>query len=240
MSTQTTIGGKEIIERVMALGDEEVAGFSQRYFKTGEGEYGHGDRFVGIRAPLLRKLAREYQAISPDETLTLLRSPVHEVRALALLILTRAYERGDATAKGNVYRLYLDNTRHVNNWDLVDCSAPGIVGAHLAGGSTRPLVRLAKSSSIWERRIAIIATLFFIRRGEYDSTLELARLLLNDREDLIHKATGWMLREVGKRDQEALEGFLREHHGRMPRTMLRYAIERFPQALRKRYLEGKI
>src|SRR5207248_1357595 len=169
----------------------------------------------------------------------LLQSPVHEDRSLALLILADAATRGDAARRKQIYDLYLAHVRFVNNWDLVDVSAAAIVGGHLAGRSRRPLVRLAKSASLWERRIAVVATHHFIRRGEFADTLAVAELLLGDREDLIHKAVGWMLREVGQRDRAVLEGFLRRHR-RMPRTTLRYAIERFPEELRRAYLRGDV
>jgi 3-methyladenine DNA glycosylase AlkD len=165
----------------------------------------------------------------------LLQSPWHEARLLALLILVRQYTRM-SNARGAIYRLYLRNTHRVNNWDLVDLSAGQIVGAHLAERDRATLHLLARSRSLWERRIAIIATGIYIRRGEFGPTLRIARLLLEDPHDLIHKAVGWMLREVGKRDREAEEAFLRRYAHRMPRTMLRYAIERFPERLRRRYL----
>lgn len=230
----------EIRKRLAALGDPYVAAVSSRFFKTGPGEYGEGDRFRGIRVPVLRGLAREYQTISPPEAGRLLRSPFHEDRLLALLLLVRLYARGDGAAREKIYRLYLKNTRFINNWDLVDSSAEHIVGAHLRGRARGPLLRLAKSADLWERRIAVLATFHFIKRGEFGATLDIARVLLSDPEDLIHKATGWMLREVGRRDPEAEEGFLKEHRGRMPRTMLRYAIEKFPEEKRRRYLKGEV
>lgn len=212
---------------------------ARRYFKTGPGEYGEGDVFIGVRVPAVRRLAKEFRALPPEDAAELLRSPVHEERLLALHLLAGAYARGDDAVRGRVFETYLANTRHVNNWDLVDSSAADIVGAHLAGGGRTLLDRLAASPSPWERRIAIVATLRFIRRGELADTLRVAALLLGDRHDLIHKAVGWMLREVGKRDRAALEAFLREHGRGMPRTMLRYAIERFPEPLRRAWLRGE-
>jgi 3-methyladenine DNA glycosylase AlkD len=226
--------------RVRSLGDPDAARAAARYFKTGPGQYAEGDLFVGLRAATLRQLAREYRDLPPEQAVELLQSPVHEDRSLALLILADAATRGDAARKKQVYDLYLAHTRFVNNWDLVDVSAAAVVGGHLAERSRRPLVRLAKSASLWERRIAIVATQHFIRRGEFADTLAVAELLLGDREDLIHKAVGWMLREVGQRDRATLEGFLRRHHRRMPRTALRYAIERFPEDLRRAYLSGDV
>jgi 3-methyladenine DNA glycosylase AlkD len=206
------------------------------FFKCGPGEYGEGDRFLGIGVPALRKLARRYQELSLRELALLLRSPWHEERLLALLILVRQYARGAPRRREAIYRLYLRSRRGINNWDLVDCSAEHIVGAHLQGADSTMLTRLAGSRRLWDRRIAVLATFNYIKAGEYRETLRLSRLLLEDPHDLIHKAVGWMLREVGKRDRAAEEQFLRRHAARMPRTMLRYAIERFPPALRRHYL----
>jgi 3-methyladenine DNA glycosylase AlkD len=225
--------------RVRGLADPEDARSLQRFFKTGPGEYGEGDRFLGIRVPVLRRLAKEAAALPLEDAEELLRSPFHEERLLALLVLVRVYARGDAALRERIHAAYLANTRYVDNWDLVDSSAEQLVGAHLRDGDRSLLDRLAASDSLWERRIAIIATFHFIRRGEFADTLRIAGLLLHDRHDLIHKAVGWMLREVGKRDREAEEAFLREHCRAMPRTMLRYAVERFPEPLRLAYLRGE-
>ena len=227
----------EIRERLRGVATAERAAGAQRFFKTGPGEYGEGDRFLGVTVPDLRRVTREFEDLPLREVRKLLTSEWHEERALALLILVRQYERGDQQARDAIYDAYLRSTRHVNNWDLVDCSAAPIVGAQLSSKSRAPLRQLAKSSSLWERRIAIIATFHFIRRGEFDETLRIAEMLLTDRHDLIHKAVGWMLREVGSRDRAALEGFLDRHAATMPRTMLRYAIEKFPLPLRKRYMQ---
>ena len=231
---------QEIRARLRKLGDKERAKNSQWFFKTGPGEYGEGDRFLGIKVPELRKLAKEYQAIPLTETTQLLQSPIHEERLLALLILVRAFANGDERFKEIIYHLYLDNTQYINNWDLVDLSAVYIVGAFLMEKSKKPLYALAKSNSLWERRIAIIATFYFIKDGELTEPMKIARMLLSDKEDLIHKAVGWMLREVGKRHLATEERFLKEHYKKMPRTMLRYAIEKFPEPKRQRYLKGKI
>lgn len=211
------------------------AAVSRRYFKTGPGEYGAGDRFIGLTVPQVRSLAKRYRLLSRPETRRLLRSPIHEERLLALLILVEAYQRGDPQ---QIYDFYLQSTRHINNWDLVDCSAEHIIGAHLRERSRSPLVKLGRSNNLWERRIAIMATFHFIKRGELAPTLRIARLLLRDREDLIHKAVGWMLREAGQRDLPVAERFLRKHYRQMPRTMLRSAIEKFPESKRLRYLHG--
>ncbi|HEX7318695.1 MAG TPA: DNA alkylation repair protein [Pyrinomonadaceae bacterium] len=230
----------ELQERLKALGDARVAASSRRFFKTGPGEYGAGDLFRGIRVPVLRALAKEYQSVSSQEAGRLLRSPFHEDRLLALLLLVRLYARGDEAAREKIYRLYLKNTRYINNWDLVDSSAEHIVGAHLRERGRGPLRLLAKSADLWERRIAVLATFHYVKRGEFEETFRVARALLSDREDLIHKAVGWMLREVGKRDPLAEDGFLKKHYRRMPRTMLRYAVERFPEEKRRRYLKGEV
>ena len=230
----------ELQKRLKALGDPRVAEASRRFFKTGPGEYGEGDRFRGIRVPVLRSLAQEYQAVTVPDAGRLLGSPFHEDRLLALLILVRLYSRGDGASRGEIYRLYLRNARFINNWDLVDSSAEHIVGAFLRDRSRAPLRRLAKSGDLWERRIAVMATFHFVKRGEFGETFAVARALLSDREDLIHKAVGWMLREVGKRDPRAEEEFLKENYKRMTRVTLRYAIERFPDEKRRRYLKGEV
>jgi 3-methyladenine DNA glycosylase AlkD len=231
---------QSIQDELAALSNPQVAEHSQRYFKTGPGEYGEGDRFRGIRVPVLRKLAQRHKAIRLADVETLLHSPFHEDRLLALLILVRQFGRVGSQAQEKIYNLYLSNTRYINNWDLVDSSAGYIVGAYLLDRDRSPLVELARSSLLWERRIAIIATSYFIGQNQFAETLKVARVLLTDREDLIHKAVGWMLREIGQRDQATEEAFLREHYRQMPRTMLRYAIEKFPEPQRQAYLKGLI
>lgn len=229
-----------IRRQLRTLASAEDAAFLQGFFKTGPGQYGEGDRFLGIRVPVLRSVAREHRDLPLAAALELLRSRWHEERLLALIILVNAYAGGDAAARETIYRSYLTNTEFINNWDLVDTSAANIVGAHLWPDDVAPLVALAGSPSLWERRIAIVATHHFTRQKRYDPTLRISELLLRDRHDLIHKATGWMLREVGKRDQETLERFLRRHCKEMPRTALRYAIERFPKELRQHYMAGGV
>jgi 3-methyladenine DNA glycosylase AlkD len=226
--------------RLHSLASPETASFLQRFFKTGPGEYGQGDQFLGIRVPTLKKLTTEFQAVDLDHTIKLLHSPFHEARLLALLILVRKYLRGDEPERQRIYRLYMKNTGSINNWDLVDSSAPYIVGHYLVERSRRPLRTMARSDDLWQRRISIIATFAFIKRGDFAETLFIAEILRNDREDLIHKAVGWMLREIGKRDLPVEETFLRKHYKKMPRTMLRYAIEKFPEPKRKKYLNGQI
>lgn len=227
--------------RLQALADPSIASASQRFFKTGPGEYGHGDRFLGIRVPTLRKVAREFRGAPFAVALTMLRSPLHEERLLALLILVTRYARGTDAEQQHIYEQYLKHVpKHVNNWDLVDSSAHYIVGAHLVERDRSVLYELARSPHLWSRRVAIIATFRFIKQGSFDDTLAIAEQLLDDREDLMHKAVGWMLREVGNRDGAAAERFLRRHYRDMPRTMLRYAIEKLPERARLAYLEGTI
>ncbi|OPY78249.1 MAG: DNA alkylation repair enzyme [Syntrophorhabdus sp. PtaU1.Bin153] len=231
---------EQIQKRLQSLGDPKKAEVLRRFFKTGPGEYGNGDIFAGITVPEIRKLSREYETLSLPEISELLRSPLHESRTLALLLLIRAYKKGDVLLREKICDLYLENTRFVNNWDLVDISAEHIVGSHFRDHNREPLHALAASSLLWERRIAIVSTFHYIKQGDFTETLHIADLLLKDREDLIHKAVGWMLREVGKRSQETEESFLKTHYKQMPRTMLRYAIERFPEDLRQRYLKGEV
>ena len=220
------------------LASKEIAEHSQRFFKTGKGQYGEGDRFLGIRVPALRELARQHRGVSVEEASRMLESQFHEERLLALFLLVGVFKKADDEGRKAIYELYLASTRFINNWDLVDCSAEHIVGAYLRERDRKPLYDLARSNSLWERRIAIMSTFHFIRHSEFTDTLRIAEILLGDKEDLIHKAVGWMLREVGKRDAEAEEQFLKNHCREMPRTMLRYAIEKFPQPKRRMYLSG--
>lgn len=224
--------------RLRSLGCPQQAAILSRFFKTGPGQYGEGDRFIGVKVPVTRKVAREFKSLPLSEVECLLHSEIHEERLLALVILVGQFEQGDDAARKTIYRFYLANTKHINNWDLVDLSAPQIVGGYLEHRSRKPLDGLAKSASLWERRISILATHWFIRHGDFADTLKIAEKLLPDKEDLIHKAVGWMLREVGKRDVATLEEFLGQHCRAMPRTMLRYAIERFPDDKRRAYLTG--
>jgi 3-methyladenine DNA glycosylase AlkD len=221
---------------VRSLGNPDHASTLSRFFKTGPGEYAEGDCFLGIRVPELRRLSRVHREATLPTITVLLRSRWHEERLLALFLLVGRYERGTAPERARIFELYLRHTRYINNWDLVDSSAGHILGAHLEGRRHATLTRLARSPVLWERRMAILATSHDIGRGEYGETLRVARLLLHDPHDLIHKAVGWMLREVGKRDRRVAETFLRTHAPDMPRTMLRYATERFPARLRRQYL----
>lgn len=208
----------------------------QRFFRTGRGEYGEGDVFLGVTVPGSRRVAKKYADISLQDVKMLLHSKIHEERMVALLILVDKY-RSDPEG---MVRFYLDNLAHVNNWDLVDLTAPKILGAFLQCRDRSLLYRLARSGNLWERRVAIITTQAFIKEGDFDDTIKIAGILLGDENDLIHKAVGWMLREVGKNDMAAEEAFLKKHYREMPRTMLRYAIERFPERKRRAYLEGRV
>jgi 3-methyladenine DNA glycosylase AlkD len=226
-----------MIRALHAQADRTRVPALQRFFRTGPGEYGHGDRFIGVRVPAIRAFCRQFSGASLDEIDALLHSPIHEARLLAVLLLVQAFRAGSELERRRIYRLYLSRTRYINSWDLVDSSAPHIVGAWLATRRRAPLRRLARSRSLWERRIAILATRHFTRHGNLEDTFALADALLTDSHDLIHKAVGWMLREAGGRDPGELRRFLASRHGRMPRTMLRYAIEKFPEAERRRYLK---
>jgi 3-methyladenine DNA glycosylase AlkD len=230
---------EKILSRLRELGDSNIAAHSQRFFKTGPGEYGEGDKFLGIRVPIIRTCVREYREISLQDTVELLKSPFHEARLLAVLMLVAKYSAAKKDAEREViYRSYLRHTEFINNWDLVDSSAEHIVGAHLFGKDRKPVYRLARSKSLWERRIGVMSTFHFVKREDFSDTLAIAELLLGDREDLIHKAVGWMLREVGKRNPGNEERFLAKHYKQMPRTMLRYAIEKLPETERLAYLHG--
>ena len=219
------------------LKNPEKAKLLARFFKTGKGEYGEGDVFLGIMVPDSRKIAIKYKNLSFSEIKTLLNSKIHEGRLIALLILVNNYNNGGNKEKGKIFDFYLKNTKKINNWDLVDLSAHKIVGAHLIGKDKSILYKLVKSDNLWERRIAVIATFNFINNNKFDDSLKISRLLLNDKHDLIHKAVGWMLREVGKKNQVIEERFLKRYYHQMPRTMLRYAIERFDEKKRKGYLK---
>jgi 3-methyladenine DNA glycosylase AlkD len=229
---------KDLRARLRDLADVDAAAHARRFFKTAPGEYGAGDEFLGIRVPVLRALARTNRDLPDGSVRSLLRSRFHEERLLALLMLVDRYRRGDAGRRGTIYRLYVANLDYVDNWDLVDSSAGQIVGAYLEDRSRAVLYRLARSRDLWRRRVAIMATFHFIRLRQFENTLAVAEILVGDREDLIHKAVGWMLREVGNRDRPSAERFLRAHCRTMPRTMLRYAIERFPAARRRAFLTG--
>jgi len=239
---------KIIHNDLILLANKEIAEHSQRFFKTGKGEYGESDIFLGIRVPVLRKLVNKYRGISLEEVSKLLHSKFHEERMLAVLILVHLFknrsgtldESGTYEGQKQIYNLHLDNIEFINNWDIVDISAGNNVGAYLHQKDKALLYLMVYYDNLWERRISIISSFYFIRQNEFDDTLKIAKILLNDKEDLIQKAVGWMLREVGKRKIEIEEEFLQEHYMKMPRTMLRYAIEKFPETRRKMYLRGEV
>lgn len=208
----------------------------QRYFKTGPGDYGEGDRFIGVVVPKVRRIAQTYREADFATLRALIRSPIHEERLLALIILTLQAKKADPQRLAGLVRFYLQHLKHINNWDLVDVSARDVLGPHYLDRDKKPLYRLLASRRLWDRRVAVLTTSHFIRMGRYTDTLGMARQLLKDPEDLMHKASGWMLREVGKRDPAALHAFLKKYRLKMPRTMLRYAIERFSPAQRRAYL----
>lgn len=223
-------------------GNPEKAEVLQRFFKTGKGQYGYGDKFIGVTAPVMRRLAKMYKELPLNEVAELLGSPIHEERLLALLIMVAQFQSGNDRMKEGIYKFYLSQTSRINNWDLVDLSAREIVGDYVRANpkEKKTLVRLAQSPILWERRIAIIATYAFIRAKESTMTFQIAELLLEDKEDLMHKAVGWMLREVGKRvgrDEE--RAFLNTHAKTMPRTALRYALEHFDKTEREYYMKLK-
>jgi 3-methyladenine DNA glycosylase AlkD len=239
------IRGRHILSMVMLAGltsdlqnlaDPEKAAILSRFFKTGKGQYGEGDVFLGIVVPKQRAVAKKYSGLSLSDIHRLLSSKIHEHRLVALLILVDKYQKADQGGKEEIADFYLKHTKHINNWDLVDLSAPNIPGDYLLDKDRSVLYRLARSGNLWERRISVISTLAFIRNSDFGDTLGIAGILVKDDHDLIHKAVGWMLREVGKRDLRTEEDFLNRHYRRMPRTMLRYAIERFEEKKRRFFL----
>jgi 3-methyladenine DNA glycosylase AlkD len=230
----------EAQKALRALADPKRVPDLMRFFKTGPGQYAEGDQFIGIAVPDTRRLVKQFAGVPLQSVPVLIKSRIHEERLLGLLLLVRAYQRGDDELRPRIYEMYVRHFDWINNWDLVDVTAEHITGAHLWGRDRSPLYEWAKSSHLWTRRIAIMSTFHFIKQREYEETLRLAEMLLSDPHDLIHKASGWMLREVGKRDQKREEDFLRQHYRVMPRTMLRYAIEKFPEPLRQDYLKGDV
>ena len=232
----------ELINELNSLKNPEQARIIQGFFKTGKGEYGEGDIFFGIKMPIQRDVAKKYIDLSFNDLQNLLNSRVHEYRMIALIILINKYKKlkKNKLKQREIFEFYLKNTLRINNWDLVDISAPSIIGDFSSIEGTEILKFLSKSKNMWERRIAILSTYAFIKKRIYGETLSIADILIKDEQDLIHKAVGWMLREVGKRNKEVLEIFLKERYKEMPRTMLRYAIEKFPEERRKAYLKGEI
>lgn len=222
----------KIRKEVRLISDPERAKNLAWFFKTGKGEYGYGDKFIGLKVPQIRELAKKYKDINIVDIESLVHSPIHEERMLALIIMTKRYLK----EKDKFYKLYIKNRKYINNWDLVDITCPRIVGDYLLNKPRDTLYKFARSKNLWEKRISIIATATFIQQKDFADTLKISEILLNDKHDLIHKAVGWMLREVGKRDKKTEEAFLQKHHQKMPRTMLRYAIEKFPENERKIFL----
>ena len=229
------------LEQVLReLADPDIAEHSQRFFKTAKGEYGEGDLFLGVRVPVIRRQVKKYKDVPLQQVKALLKSAYHEERLFALLLLVDKYSRGSTEQKQIIYELYLANTRYINNWDLVDSSAHKIVGKYLLDRDRKVLYTLSHSDNLWERRIAVIATMQFVANNQFEDTMKISECLLDDKEDLIHKAVGWLLREIGKRDASVEKAFLKKHYMKMPRTMLRYAIEKFPEIERRAYLDGRI
>ncbi|MEE2961968.1 MAG: DNA alkylation repair protein [Myxococcota bacterium] len=231
---------KTIQKEFRALGDEKIAEHSKGFFKTGKGQYGEGDKFLGIRMPVIRKQAKGYGDCSLEQVSKILESPYHEERMLAVVMLVDRFKNADEEGQKTIYDIYLGNAQYVNGWDLVDISAPPIAGGYLENRDRSVLYELAKSTDLWKRRIAIVATFFFIRRNDFKDVVAISTILRDDSEDLIHKAVGWMLREMGKRDMDVERKFLKKNYRKMPRTMLRYAIEKFPEDERQGYLRGVI
>lgn len=225
-----------LIRDLKALADPKKAAFFPSFFKTGKGEYGEGDVFIGITVPQTRSVAKKYRMLSLKEIEELLKDKRHEVRLCALFILVDQFKRGDEAVKKTIYSFYLDHLQWVNNWDLVDSSAYHIVGEYLIDKDRKILRKMARSRHLWTERVAIVSTLAFIRKGQLHDTFEIAEMLIAHPHDLLHKAVGWMLREAGKKNAVALKRFLDENAMVMPRTMLRYAIEKFDEKTRKMYL----
>ena len=227
---------EKIKKELLQVSDSDHARILSRFFKTGKGQYGEGDIFLGIPVPEQRKVAKKYFLLSLDDVQELLNSKIHEYRFTALVILISKYRKAEESLKEEIFNFILKNTQNINNWDLVDLSAPRIIGDYLLNKERSILYKLAKSKSVWERRISILSTFTFIDNNDFKDTLNISELLLNDEHDLIHKAVGWALREIGKRDQNVEEQFLAKYYTHMPRTMLRYAIEKFAEKKRKKYL----
>ena len=236
MRSDLKINLTQLRKELKKLANPKQAEILRGFSKTGKGEYGEGNIFLGIKVPFQREVADKFSELSLADIEKLLNNKIHEHRLTALFILIKQYEKGSKSERNKIFKLYLKNAKNINNWGLVDISAPKIVGDYSLNKPRDILYKLAKSDNLWERRIAIISTFTFIRNNEFDDTLKIAKILLNDKQDLIHKAVGWMLREVGKRDQKIEEEFLKKHYSKMPRVMLRYAIEKFSDEKRKFYL----
>ena len=228
-------------EEIRALANKEIAQHSLRFFKTDKGEYGHGDFFLGVRAPKIRLIAKKHIDISITDMKTLICSKYHEERFLGLIILVNKYAKTkDKKNRNQLYKIYVSSFKYINNWNLVDVTCPHVTGKHLIDKDRTILYKWAKSEDLWTKRIAMVSTFSFIRKNDLEDTFKIAEILLHDEHDLIHKAVGWMLREAGKRDLKREETFLKKYYKTMPRTMLRYAIEKFPETKRQKYLKGTI
>ncbi|MFH1378919.1 MAG: DNA alkylation repair protein [bacterium] len=231
---------KSVQQALRKHASKKKAAILQRFFKTGPGEYGEGDVFAGVTVPQIRSVVKTYRDLPYADIIKLLKSPIHEERLCALLILVQRFSKGSCKDKQKTYEVYLNHIKYINNWDLIDLTACHIVGPYLKDKNKKILYSLANSSSLWERRIAVLATFSYIKDNIYTDSIKIAEILLQDTEDLIHKAVGWMLREIGKRNQQIEEKFLKKHYKTMPRTMLRYAIEKFPENKRKSYIKGTL
>ena len=228
-------------EEIRALANKEIAQHSLRFFKTDKGEYGHGDLFLGVRAPQIRLIAKKHIDISITDMKTLICSKYHEERFLGLIILVNKYAKTkDKKNRNQLYKIYVSSFKYINNWNLVDVTCPHVTGKHLIDKDRTILYKWAKSEDLWTKRIAMVSTFSFIRKNDLEDTFKIAEILLHDEHDLIHKAVGWMLREAGKRDLKREETFLKKYYKTMPRTMLRYSIEKFPETKRQKYLKGTI
>jgi len=228
-------------EEIRALANKEIAQHSLRFFKTDKGEYGHGDLFLGVRAPQIRLIAKKHIDISITDMKTLIQSKYHEERFLGLIIIVNKYAKTkDKKNRNQLYKIYVSSFKYINNWNLVDVTCPHVTGKHLIDKDRTILYKWAKSEDLWTKRIAMVSTFSFIRKNDLEDTFKIAEILLQDKHDLIHKAVGWMLREAGKRDIKKEEAFLKKHYKTMPRTMLRYSIEKFPESKRQKYLKGTI
>lgn len=230
---------KQVESELKKHGSQKKSEASAWFFKTAKGQYGYGDKFIGVSVPEQRKIAQEYKNLPLSEIQKLLNSKLHECRLTSLIILVNQFKNGGEKTRKEIYKFYLANTKNINNWDLVDSSASQIVGAYLLDKDRKLLYKFVSSPSMWERRIAVIATFAFIAQSDFEDSIKLAKLLMNDKEDLMHKAVGWMLREMGKKDIKTLDNFLIENAHLLPRTTLRYAIERYPETKRKKYLAIK-
>jgi len=229
-----------LIKELQEQRNPKQAELLQRFFKTGPGEYGEGDKFLGIKVPIQRQIASKYTDLNLQNIQKLLNSKAHEHRLVGLLILVDKFKKSSETEKGNIFNFYLKNTNNINNWDLVDLTSHKIVGEFLKNKKRDVLYRLAESTNLWEKRISIISCFAYLKDQDFNDALRISEILLNDSHDLIHKAVGWVLREIGKKDKKVEEQFLKKHYKNMPRTTLRYAIERFGEEKRLKYLKGKI